>query len=323
MAKVRRRYDVAAFASADPAIARFAQHLELRRMSPKTSVAYQRDLESYGSFLKARAGDLDQDTHHPPPYDQIEAATQSDIIAYLQRLNASRSYAPRSLHRKVSALRTFYKFLKFDGRRSDNPASDVPSPKIGKSLPKALTEGDINTILEVAVAGLTDLQRRRDRAILHCLYSSGVRRSELLGLTLSDIDLDGRVMRVIGGKGNKDRGVPLTVEAANAIRDYLGVRPRSPGDWLFVGRGGARLSESAVYKIVRTYFGIAGIEGHASPHTMRHSIATHLYEHGADLLVIQEILGHASLATTQVYTRVAKKRMMEQFDASHPRSKRS
>ena len=139
VAKLRRRYEIAEFASADPAIARFAQHLGMRRMSPKTTVAYQRDLESFGSFLKARRDGLDADRHHAPPYDALEAATTADVIGYLQRLNASRAYAPRSVRRKISALRTFYTFLKFDGLRTYNPASDVPSPRIGKPLPKALT----------------------------------------------------------------------------------------------------------------------------------------------------------------------------------------
>jgi site-specific recombinase XerD len=318
-----RRYERAQFASTDPAIARFAQYLDLRRMSPRTSVAYQRDLESFGSFLKARAGKLDLDVHHAPPYDALEDAVASDVLAYLTRLNGSRAYAGRSIRRKISALRTFYKHLKFDGRRTDNPASDVPSPRIGKPLPKALTERDMSALLAIEIAGLSETQRRRDRAILECLYSSGVRRSELLGLAIGDVDLDSRTMRVVGGKGNKDRLVPLTQVAADALRAYLGVRPRTVSDAFFIGRAGARLSESALYKIVRTYIGIAGLEGHASPHTMRHSMATHLYEHGADLLVIKEILGHESLATTQVYTKVAKSRMLEQFDATHPRSKRS
>jgi site-specific recombinase XerD len=321
MAKARR-YERADFVSADPAIARFAQYLDLRRMSPRTAVAYQRDLESFGSFLKGRAAGLAIDAHHAPPYESLESAGAADVLAYLTRLNGSRAYAARSIRRKISALRTFYKHLKFDGRRTDNPASDVPTPKIGKPLPKALTERDVTRLLAVDLAGLTETQRRRDRAILECLYSSGVRRSELLGLAIGDVDLDSRTMRVVGGKGNKDRLVPLTHVAADAMRAYLGVRPRTASDAFFIGRGGARLSESALYKIVRTYIVIAGLEGHASPHTMRHSMATHLYEHGADLLVIKEILGHESLATTQVYTRVAKSRMLEQFDATHPRSKR-
>ncbi len=323
MSRARRRYDVAAFLSADPAIARFAQYLDLRRMSPKTAVAYQRDLESFGSFLAARSGGHDLDAHRSPPYDGLESATTGEVLAYLTRLNGSRAYAPRSIRRKISALRTFYKHLKFDGRRGDNPAADVPTPKIGRPLPKALTESEVGKLFTMRdIAGLSPVQRLRDRAILECLYSSGVRRSELLGLTLGDVDLDARTMRVVGGKGNKDRLVPLTRVAADAMKAYLGVRPRTPGDAFFVGRGGARLSESGLYKIVRTYIEIAGLGGHASPHTMRHSMATHLYEHGADLLVIKEILGHESLATTQVYTKVAKSRMLEQFDAAHPRSKR-
>ena len=322
VASLRRRYDLTEFASADPLIARFAQHLDMRRTSPKTSVAYQRDLENFGSFLKARALGVTLDEHQPPPYELLASAAQADVIAFQQRLNASRAYAPRSIRRKLSALRTFYKFLKFDGRREDNPAADAPSPKIGKPLPKALSESDIEKLLALKIAGLTDEAAKRDRAILECLYASGIRRSELLGLKLSDVDLDGRAMRVIGGKGNKDRTVPLTRIAAEAMRTYLGVRPRTPSEAFFVGRGGAGLSESGLYKIVRMYMKIAGLEGHASPHTMRHSMATHLYENGADLLVIKEILGHESLATTQVYTKVAKKRMLEQFDAAHPRSKR-
>jgi site-specific recombinase XerD len=321
LAQRARRYDHSDFSSADPAIARFAAHLDLRRLSPKTAVAYQRDLESFGSFLKARAANAEPDAHQPPPYDALPAATSTDVIAYLQRLNASRAYAPRSIRRKISALRTFYKFLKFEGRRDDNPAADVPSPKIGRPLPKALTESELTRLLDTTrpYAGTSDAQRKRDRAILETLYASGVRRSELLGLTLADVDLDHRTMRVVGGKGNKDRLVPLTQVAADALRAYLGVRPRTTNDAFFIGRGGARLSESGLYKIVRSAIELADLKGRASPHTMRHSMATHLYENGADLLVIKEILGHESLATTQVYTKVARSRMLEQFDAAHPR----
>jgi integrase/recombinase XerD len=182
VAKARRRYELAEFASADPAIARFAQYLDLRRMSPKTSTAYQRDLESFGSFLKARAAGLDLDAHHAPPYEALESAGAADVLAYLTRLNGSRAYAPRSIRRKISALRTFYKQLRFDGRRADNPAADVPTPKIGRPLPKALSEGEMSELFTMRrLAGLSEAQHRRDRAILECLYSSGVRRSELLG----------------------------------------------------------------------------------------------------------------------------------------------
>jgi site-specific recombinase XerD len=320
-----RRYAAGEFVSADPAIARFAAHVDLRRLSPNTSVAYQRDLESFGSFLKARAAKGKPDEHQPPPYDALPGATASDVLAYLQRLNVSRAYAPRSIRRKISALRTFYKFLKFEGRRDDNPAADVPTPKIGRPLPKALTEAELTRLLDATrpLAGSTDAQRKRDRAILETLYASGVRRSELLGLSLGDVDLEHRTMRVVGGKGNKDRVVPLTHAAAEALQTYLGVRPRTTNDAFFIGRSGARLSESALYKIVRSAIELADLKGRASPHTMRHSMATHLYENGADLLVIKEILGHESLATTQVYTKVARSRMLEQFDAAHPREKKT
>jgi site-specific recombinase XerD len=324
MEKRGRRYEAAGFVSADPTIARFVAHVELRRLSPRTSVAYQRDLESFGSFLKARAAAAKLDQHQPPPYAQLPTASAADVVAYLQRLNASRAYAPRSIRRKISALRTFYKFLKFEGRRDDNPAADVPTPKIGRPLPKALTEPELTRLLDGTrpLAGSTDAQRKRDLAILETLYASGVRRSELLGLALGDVDLDHRTMRVVGGKGNKDRLVPLTHAAADALRAYLGVRPRTANDAFFIGRSGARLSESALYKIVRSAIELADLKGRASPHTMRHSMATHLYENGADLLVIKEILGHESLATTQVYTKVARSRMLEQFDAAHPRGKK-
>ncbi len=319
------RYDPSVYASQDPTIARFAAHLDLRRLSDKSSVAYQRDLESFGSFLKARAAGAKLDEHQPPPYDALAGATSADVLAYVQSLNASRAYAPRSLRRKISALRTFYKFLKYEGARSDNPAADVPSPKIGRPLPKALTESDVDKLLDNTrpLAHLTDAQRKRDRAILETLYASGVRRSELLNLSLGDVDLEHRTMRVVGGKGNKDRLVPLTPVAAEALAAYLGVRPRTASDFFFIGRSGARLSESSLYKIVRTYIEIAGLKGRASPHTMRHSMATHLYENGADLLVIKEILGHESLATTQVYTKVARTRMLEQFDSAHPRGRKT
>ena len=291
-------------------------------MSPKTSVAYQRDLESFGSYLEAvRTGAEDLDAHRAPPYLSLETAAMRDVIEYMQRLNQSRAYAPRSLKRKLSALRSFYKFLRFDGRRHDNPTADVPGPKLGTSLPKALTMTDARRLLSTEIAGLTEAQRARDRAIIECLYSSGLRRSELLALNVADVDFAERSLRVVRGKGGKERFVPVTHAAVDAMTKYLQVRARAKDDAFFLGRGGERLSGSGLYKIVRTYMIIAGLEGRASPHTMRHTLATHLYENGADLMVIKEIMGHESLATTQIYTKVARRRVLEQFDAAHPRDR--
>ncbi len=318
---VRRVYETAPYRSGDPLVAGFDGYLRARAASPRTIVAYVRDCESFGSYLAACEDDGNLKTHRAPPYARLPEATTRQIAAYAAHLTDSRSYSARSIRRKLSSLRTFYKFLKLTGRRDANPAAEVESPKIGRSLPKALDVGDIDKILRTTVAGRTDFQRLRDRAILETLYGSGVRRSELLGLDLGDVDLDRREMRVVGGKGNKDRAVLITTAAAEAMRSYLAHRPRTPEPAFFVSRSGRRLSESSLYKIFRLFVALSGVEAHATPHTMRHSFATHLYENGADLLVIKELLGHESLATTQVYTKVSARRMLEQFDRAHPRER--
>ena len=319
MARPGRRYEAPIFESADHLIAKFAEHLSIRKASPRTSIAYQRDLENFGSFLKAQASGENVDEHLPPPYPQLGESSRADILAYQRRLTLSREYSARAIARKLSALRTFFKFLRFDGIREDNPAFEIPSPKIEKSLPKALTEGQMQSVLAVSFAGLSDLQRTRDRAIMELLYSSGLRRSEALNLTWADLDLDRLVVRVLGAKGNKDRNVPMTREAAQALRAYQGLRPRSPEPFVFLGRGGRRLSESGFYKIVRSYMRMGGIEYDAHPHTLRHTAATHLYEHGADILMLKEFLGHESTATVEIYTKVSSERIRRQFEASHPR----
>ena len=223
------------------------------------------------------------------------------------------------MRRKVATLRTFYKHLRTSGRRDDNPAADAILPKIGKPLPKAMRGEEVAKVFDVKFAGLSDLQRKRDRAILQCLWSCGVRRAELVGLDLTDVDLDGRQLRVVKGKGNKDRYVPMTPEAAEALRAYLGVRPRVTVPAFFVGRGDRRLSAAGVYKIVRAYMQMAGITEYASPHTWRHTVATLMRERGADLLFLKEFLGHESTATTEIYTKMARSRLRSEFDQFHPR----
>lgn len=313
-------YEAPEYLSSDPEISRFAeQYLAIRGTTPRTREAYQRDLEHYGSFLKAQALGVSADERQPPPYDRIAGAVYADILAYQTHLARSRRYAPRSMRRKIATLRTFYKYLRHAGRRDDNPAADAILPKIGKPLPKAMRHEEVGKVFEVKLAGLTDLQRRRDRAILQCLWSCGVRRAELVGLDLNDVDLDGRQLRVVKGKGNKDRYVPMTPEAAAAMRAYLDVRPRVTVPAFFVGRGDRRLSAPAVYKIVRTYMTMAGITEYASPHTWRHTVATIMRERGADLLFLKEFLGHESTATTEIYTKLARERLRTEFDKFHPR----
>ena len=321
MARARKAvYEAPEYLSADPEIAAFAErYLLIRGTTSRTREAYQRDLEHFGSFLKARALGASPDEKQPPPYDALPAAQYADVLAYQTHLARSRRYAPRSVRRKIATLRTFYKSLRQSDRRADNPAADANLPKIGKPLPKAMRGDEVAKVFDVTLAGLSELQKRRDRAILQCLWSCGVRRAELVGLDLNDVDLDGRQLRVVKGKGNKDRYVPMTPEAAQAMRDYLAVRPRASVPAFFVGRGDRRLSAAAVYKIVRTYMTIAGITEYASPHTWRHTVATLMRERGADLLFLKEFLGHESTATTEIYTKLARERLRTEFDKFHPR----
>jgi site-specific recombinase XerD len=321
MARRQRVYSAEPFRSQDPLIVAFAEYLSARNTSPRTTVAYQRDLESFGSFLAARGSGADLRVHGVAPYPELAQADTAAISAFASHLLAARSYSPKSIRRKLSALRTFYRFVKLIGRRDANPALEVPSPKIGRSLPKALSVRDVEKLLATSLAGRSDVLRLRDRALLEVLYGSGIRRSELIGLDLEDVDLERRQMRVVSGKGNKDRSVLLTTAAADAMRAYLAHRPRSAETAFFLSRNGRRLSDSSLYKIFRIFVALSGIDPSATPHTMRHSFATHLYENGADLLTIKELLGHESLATTQVYTKVSLARLRSEFDKAHPRER--
>jgi len=316
----RIRYQAADFVSADPVIAHFASYLTENGQSPRTVIAYQRDLEHFGSYLAAAAGE-DRAGHRDPPYTQLALATAAEVTGYIRWLQQSRQYASRSIRRKVSCLRSFYRALRFEGRRPDNPAIDVPTPKLGRrELPGVLGVDEVSKALTIAPpAGLGPEQIARDRAILECLYSSGLRRSELIGLNESDVNLERRSMRVLG-KGNKLRFVPMTEQAAAAMRTYLGLRGPSPTGAFFTGRGNARISQSAVYKIVRFYLLMAGVaEENAHPHILRHSVATHMRERGADVLFLREFLGHASTATTEIYTHMSAELLRGEFEESHAR----
>jgi site-specific recombinase XerD len=312
-------YEAPEFLSADPEIAAFAERfLVLRGTTPRTREAYQRDLEHFGAFLKATAEGSKLDEKAAPPYPQIVDATYPDILGYQTHLARSRRYAPRSMRRKIATLRTFYKYLRTSGRRNDNPAADAILPKIGKPLPKAMRADEVGKVLAIRLAGQNEMQNRRDRALLQCLWSCGVRRAELIGLDLNDVDLDGRQLRVVKGKGNKDRQVPMTGDAVAAMRGYLEVRPRVTTPAFFVGRGDRRLSAAGVYKIVRTYMQMAGITEYASPHTWRHTVATVMRENGADLLFLKDFLGHESVSTTEIYTKLAAGRLRVEYDRFHP-----
>jgi site-specific recombinase XerD len=304
----------------DPLIDEFAESLVRDGQQPKTIVAYQRDLEHFGSYLSAGSGE-DPAEHRKPPYERLSGATAADLLAYTRWLQGSRRYAHRSIRRKVSCLRTFYRFVRFSGRRPDNPASDIPVPKLGRrELTGVLDVDEVRRVLTMAPpAGLDAAQVARDRAILECLYSSGLRRSELVGLNEADVNLERRSMRVLG-KGNKIRYVPLTVQAADAMKRYADLRAPSPTGAFFTGRSKARISESLVYKVVRTYMLLAGIsDENAHPHILRHSVATHMRERGADVLFLKDFLGHASTATTEIYTHLTAELLRSEFEETHAR----
>ena len=305
---------MSSYIPADPSIAEFAAHLRLERgQSPRTSEEYARDVELFGEFLEPG---------HPKTsaFLQLPGATTSDVRRFVMELMGPRKYTATSVRRKIAALRSFYALQKREGRRVDNPAQDVPPPKAAKRLPHVMSENEVAKLLRTRVAGKTDFQRLRDIAMMELLYASGIRRAELVGLNISDVDLDRRVMRVIG-KGNKQRTVFINQASSDAIRTYLGVRPRTPDEALFLSKRKTRLSHRQAWVIFRQFAELSGITQHVTPHVMRHSFATHLLENGADLVTIKELLGHESLSTTQIYTNVSLEHMRRSYEDAHPRDR--
>ena len=306
--------------AADPLISAHNAHLRLELgRSPLTCDAYARDLELFGAFL---AKDKKRPKHSTAEktWPQLRTATSSDIRQFIMTLAGPRGYEATAVRRKIASIRSFYKFLKTHNYREDDPAVHIPAPKVGKKLPKVLPEADVTKLLRTTVAGRSEFQLLRDRAIMELLYASGVRRAEVAGIDVNDVDLRRRTI-LVTGKGNKQRIVIINATTARAIADYLAHRPRSQDEALFVGRSGHRLTPRHIWHIFHTIYKISGIRLKASPHTMRHSFATHLLEHGVDLVTIQELLGHQSLATTQIYTNVSFEHKKRAYDEAHPRDR--
>lgn len=306
---------MSSYIPADPSIAEFAAYLRLERgQSPRTSEEYARDVERFGEFLEPG---------HPKnaPFLKLQSATTSDVRRFVMELMGPRKYTATSVRRKIAALRSFFSLQKREGRRADNPAQDVPPPKAGKRLPHVMSEPEVAKLLRTRVAGKTEFQRLRDIAMMEVLYASGIRRAELVGLNISDVDLERRLMRVIG-KGNKQRTVFINQASADAIRAYLGVRPRTPDEALFLSKRKQRLSHRQAWVVFREFAQLSGLTQHVTPHVMRHSFATHLLENGADIMTIKELLGHESLSTTQIYTNVSLEHMRRSYEDAHPRDRK-
>ncbi len=301
------------------AAGRYLDHLSVERgLSPNTLRAYRTDLRRYLAFLDRR------DIHRP---EEVDEAT---IRSFLASLSAStygedeRAYTARSVARTLSAVRSFHRFLLRERTTARDPAAGVRQPKLPRSLPHPITVDEAARLLDApredSPAGL------RDRALLELLYGSGLRVSELVGLDVDDVDLEEGAVRVMG-KGGKEREVPIGRFGREAVEAWLGrARPGFAAGLsrgaLFLNQRGGRLSRQSVNRILAAYVRSAGIERHVTPHSLRHSFATHLLEGGADVRVVQELLGHASVATTQIYTLLTEEHLREVYYTSHPRARR-
>jgi site-specific recombinase XerD len=280
-----------------------------RKRSPLTVAAYERDLAEFAAFLREdQAGTA-----------LLEAAT-THVRRYIATMFDARGYDSRTVCRKLSSIRALYRFLKITGVREDDPAAAIPGPSVAKKRPAPLKVDEVIKLLRTSLAGRTDEARRRDHAIMELFYASGMRRAELAGVRLANVDLGERTIRVTG-KGNKERIVVINRTAAAAIEAYLRVRPRSADPHLFLGRGGKGLTPKHVWRIFRAIYSVSGVAKHATPHTLRHSFATHLVENGVDLETVRELLGHESLATTGVYLQLAMGHKRRAYDEAHPRDK--
>jgi len=255
----------------------------------------------------------------------VDEAVVSGYVDELQQARTDdglRRYKESSIARALAAVRSFHRFCLEEGLLGSDPSGDVGGPRVPQGIPKALSEAEVDALL-AAVPG-DGPRPRRDRAILEMLYAGGLRISELVGLDLGDVDLYDGLVRVLG-KGSKERVVPLGRTAREAVGDYLTTgRPELVGrqttSALFLNARGGRLTRQGAWLMVRAAGDRAGLQGRLFPHVLRHSCATHMLDRGADIRVVQELLGHASLSTTQVYTKVSPERLRAVYDAAHPRA---
>jgi integrase/recombinase XerC len=289
------------------AIEQFCSYLDTERnVSPHTLSAYRSDLTQFAAFLAGQTG-------QGAP-EQVDHLTIRHYLALLHK-----GHAKSSIGRKLSAIRALFRYLLREGRLAKNPAELVGTPKKEKRVPFHLDIDQVTTLVSAppGTAGLA----LRDRAVLETLYSCGIRVSELTGMNVGDLDLDGGLARVLG-KGGKQRIVPVGSFAKEALSAYLEERGNPAGSApLILNARGGRLTRRSVGRIVDAHMLLIATMRKVSPHTLRHTFATHLLEGGADLRAIQELLGHASLSTTQKYTHVSIDRLMEVYDKAHPKAR--
>jgi integrase/recombinase XerC len=304
------------------AIGGFEAYLsEERRFSPATVRAYRSDLDRFASFWEKEFAHQDAGK---TPLKAIDALAVRSHLASLHRGRL----ANRSLSRHLSTLRSFFRWACRQGHLAKNPARGLPAPRVPKSLPRAMTLADTDSLLDAPEEGSFT---ERDRALFELLYATGLRVSEAAGLDLEDMDFSARMARVVG-KGGKERIVPFGEEAEASLRDYLprraerrrkydlGGEPGSGEEPLFVNARGGRLTTRSMARLLKRRLRAAGLPAEISPHALRHTFATHLLSAGADLRAIQELLGHASLSTTQKYTHLDAARLREVYQRAHPKA---
>ncbi|WP_126452126.1 tyrosine recombinase XerC [Sulfuriflexus mobilis] len=290
-------------------LTKFFSHLELeRRLSPQTVINYRRDLRRVCAFCEAR---------HIQHWPQLDIHQVRALVAQLHR----EGLHGRSIARLLSSLRSLFRYLLREEQVTHNPAEGVSAPKVKRSLPKVLDADQVNRLLEIKAKDPLSI---RDRAIMELMYSSGLRLSELAGLDLNDIDYADALVRVTG-KGAKTRVLPVGRLAIKALKDWLGRRDglaKADEQALFVSRNGTRLSGRGIEQRMQQWGLKQGLDVRVHPHRLRHSFASHLLESSGDLRAVQELLGHADIGTTQIYTHLDFQHLAKVYDAAHPRAKR-
>jgi integrase/recombinase XerD len=295
--------------AADPLLDEFSDALWLEDgLARNTLDSYRRDLHQVDAWLREKRG------------SGLLAATHADLLGYLAHRFEAKA-RPSSTARLLSSLKRFYQFAVRQGKRVADPTLNIDAPKRSRNLPKTLTEQDVERLL--AAPRLETSLGLRDRAMLEVLYASGLRVSELVTLTVAQLSQDMGVVRILG-KGSKERLVPVGELALDWVRRYTGEgRPMllngRRSDALFVTSRGEAMTRQGFWHLIKRYAALAGIHSSISPHTLRHAFATHLLNHGADLRVVQLLLGHADISTTQIYTHVARERLKQLHEKHHPR----
>ena len=301
----------------DEHIGHFLSFLSVEKgASGNTVSAYRNDLQQFDLFITG----LNGNGQHARDWEALERTLIAEYLLSLKRKN----YAEATVARKVAAIKSFFQYLQAEGMIRRNPAESLESPRVGRSLPKPLSVTEIDELLEQPMKRNTP-ESRRDRAMLELLYATGLRVTELVSLDVDDMNIAGPYVRCMG-KGSKERTIPIHEQAAAAVVAYLDdgraklVKSRKESA-LFVNRRGERLTRQGFWLILKQYAKEANITKAVTPHTLRHSFATHMLRGGAPLRNVQELLGHANISTTQVYTQIASEHVRQVYEKAHPRAR--